>query len=312
MDKMDKKNIFIDKSNKKHNHKYDYSKVEYINSKNKVIIICPKHGEFSQLPNKHVFGWGCKKCGIEKRSKSRTKTTQDFIYEASKVNDNKFDYSKVEYKHGKKKVEIKCEKGHIFQQTPNSHLKKHGCPICTNKKRLTNEEFINKSKIIHDNKYNYELVIYKNANTKVKIICKEHGEFEQIPNSHIRGKGCKKCTTWKEEQKLFKKIKKLFPNDLIEQHYKTDWIKLQNFDIYFVSHNIAIEYNGVQHYEPIEYFGGVEAFIKQVERDNRKRKLCLENDCALVEVPYWLKEKEIDNLLKKVKNKIYENTSKIT
>jgi hypothetical protein len=309
---MDKKNNFIERSNKKHNNKYDYSKVEYINSKNKVIIICPKHGEFIQVPSKHAAGWGCKKCGIDARSKGRTKTTQEFISEAYEINGNKFDYSRVEYKHGKQKVEILCEKGHLFHQTPNSHLKKHGCPICTKKKRLTSEEFVYKSKLIHGDKYDYSLVVYKNANTKVKINCKEHGEFEQIPNSHIRGKGCKNCTSWKEENKLFKKIKNLFSNELIEQHYKTDWIKLQNFDIFFINHNIAIEYNGIQHYEPVEYFGGINAFIKQVDRDNRKRKLCLENNCTLIEIPYWLKEKEIDNLLKKVKNKIYENTSKTT
>jgi len=68
------KQVFIKKANNTHKNKYDYSKVNYINSKTKVTIICQEHGEFNQLPNKHVFGLGCKKCGINKRAKFRTKT----------------------------------------------------------------------------------------------------------------------------------------------------------------------------------------------------------------------------------------------
>ena len=52
---------------KRHNNKYDYSKVEYVNSSTKVCIICPEHGEFWQTPHKHLSGQGCPKCGGKKK-----------------------------------------------------------------------------------------------------------------------------------------------------------------------------------------------------------------------------------------------------
>ena len=92
-------NKFIEKSIIKHGGKYDYSKVNYINSRTKVIIICPIHGEFEQTPNSHLSGSGCKKCQYQKISNDRLKTTQEFIENASKIYNYFYDYSKVDYKH---------------------------------------------------------------------------------------------------------------------------------------------------------------------------------------------------------------------
>jgi hypothetical protein len=59
--------------------------------------------------------------------------------------------------------------------------------------RLTLNDFIEKSKLVHGDKYDYSLVEYKNNKQKIKIICPEHGEFEQTPKNHMNGKHCKKC-----------------------------------------------------------------------------------------------------------------------
>lgn len=56
------------------------------------------------------------------------------------------------------------------------------------------KEFVEKSKVVHNNKYNYDLVLYENCRSKVKIICPDHGEFEQTPNAHLYAEsGCEKC-----------------------------------------------------------------------------------------------------------------------
>ena len=86
-----KNNIFIEKAKQIHNDKYDYSKVNYVNSRTKVCIICPEHGEFWQTPHNHLKGYGCTKCGKEKSHLSKI-TTEDFIAKSKEIHGNKYDY----------------------------------------------------------------------------------------------------------------------------------------------------------------------------------------------------------------------------
>ena len=125
--------IFINDAVKVHGDKYDYSKVEYVNWKTKVCIICPEHGEFFQTPNAHLNGQGCPKCGIKSRTEQRTMTTEEFIEKAKRIHGDKYDYSKVEYLNTGENVLIKCNKcGREFHQTPENHLQNKGCPYCAN------------------------------------------------------------------------------------------------------------------------------------------------------------------------------------
>ena len=125
-------------------------------------------------------------------------TTDLFIEKAIVKHGNKYDYSKVEYKSNRTKVEIICPKHGSFWQAPYKHLKGQGCPKCrldafrlcrfSNTKRFS--EFASQR---HNNKYDYSLVEYVDQFTKVKIICPEHGVFTQEPRAHIRGQGCPVC-----------------------------------------------------------------------------------------------------------------------
>ena len=190
MPKKKTKEEFIASAREVHGDKYDYSKVEYVCALTKVCIICPEHGDFWQEANSHLRGQGCPKCKYEKQSSS----TEEFIQKAHKVHGDKYDYSKVEYDGYKTKVCIICPKHGEFWQTPNSHLNGNGCPKCKGEKQTcTTDEFIAKAKKIHGDKYDYSKVEYVNNHTKVCIICPEHGEFWQIPSSHLQGKGCPKC-----------------------------------------------------------------------------------------------------------------------
>ncbi|MFT7330975.1 MAG: hypothetical protein ACI848_001048 [Roseivirga sp.] len=89
---------------------------------------------------------------------------------------------------------------------------------------------------------------------------------------------------WISETILYQKIKEKFPNQIIVQHGKLKWLGLQHFDVHFPELNIAVEYQGIQHQKPIDFFGGEQAFIKNQERDNRKKQLCIENNCNLLYV----------------------------
>ena len=122
-------------------------------------------------------------------------TTDKFIEKSSKIHNNKYGYSLVKYINSKTKVKIICFIHGVFEQSPNGHLSGQGCPFCNGGIKTTNEIFIKKAKKIHGDKYNYSLINYVNSNTKVKIICKIHGEFYQYPGHHINRKyGCPKCS----------------------------------------------------------------------------------------------------------------------
>ena len=180
---------FIEKAKKVHGDKYDYSKVKYVNKDTKVTIICPTHGEFEQNPRSHLTGQGCPACGG-----SRKVTTEEFIKKARKVHGDKYDYSKVDYVNNNTKVTIICPTHGEFEQKPSGHLTGRGCPYCSGKKKLTTEEFIEKARKVHGDKYDYSKVNYVDSNTKVTIICPTHGEFEQIPYLHYSGGGCPSCS----------------------------------------------------------------------------------------------------------------------
>ncbi len=123
---------FIEESKKVHGDKYNYSKVNYVNNRTKVCIICPQHGEFWQTPSKHIGrGDGCPVCRYENVAQKTKLTTEEFIAKAQQIHQNKYDYSKVEYKTYDEKICIICPIHGEFWQTPDSHLQGSGCQKCS-------------------------------------------------------------------------------------------------------------------------------------------------------------------------------------
>lgn len=186
-----KNNIFISKANKIHGDRYDYSKVNYINAKTKIIIICKQHGEFSQTPSNHLSNFNCQKCANNLKL-----NTSEFIEKAKQIHEYKYDYSKVIYINANTPILIICKIHGEFTQQPDFHLnRKCGCPKCSNNINLNTLEFIKKAEQIHGNKYDYSKVDYINNRINVIIICKKHGEFEQQPFVHFSKHGCPSCIT---------------------------------------------------------------------------------------------------------------------
>jgi ssDNA-binding Zn-finger/Zn-ribbon topoisomerase 1 len=189
---------FINRANNKHNHKYDYALTEYKGWNEKVIIICPIHGQFYQRALDHVHGRGCFKCGIEKSSSKKILSQDNFIAVSNEKHGSKYDYSLLNYRGRKWKVKIICPQHGIFIQTASNHVAGHGCPKCggikiSNKKKMSQSLFIRKAIAVHHGRYDYNKAIYKNGATRIKIICPEHGEFEQTPSNHLQGSGCPAC-----------------------------------------------------------------------------------------------------------------------
>ena len=361
---------FIEKARETHNDKYNYSKVNYVNIKTKICIICPKHGEFWQTPHDHLCGQGCPKCGNEKIAKIKQYTTEDFIQKAKEVHGDMYDYSKVNYinpltkvcivcpEHGEfwqkpanhlhgqgcpkcgrlgtteafikrsksvygdkydysktkyftyiKPLLLKCNKcGHEFWQTPQKHFYGHGCPYCNGGMQYTTEDFIQKAKEVHGDRYDYSKTKYENNKTPVNIICPKHGEFWQLPYNHLSGAGCPKCghhiSAWEEEVANY--LKSIGINVIQSDKNILDG---KEIDILLPDYGIGIECDGLN-------------FHSEKYKDKNyhllKTEECAKKGIRLIHIfeDEWLNkrliiESMINNMLKINKLKIYARKCEI-
>lgn len=281
--------------------RFDMSKVVFENVSTPITVTCKKHGDFYVTPRYFLRGYGCPKCdGFGKY------TTQHFVDLAKQVHGEHYDYTFSNYKQSREHIEIVCNKcGNHFFQSPNSHLNGKGCPYCAIQeqsliKRHTTEQFIQKAQKVHGNRYSYEKTTYVKDNMPVTITCSKHGDFKQIANAHLRGCGCPHCNISRGEEKV------MFCLDKMGMKYETQY-KINNeflfcenksiyLDFFIPSMNVAIEYQGEQHYRPTGFIDNEERFTHQQERDNAVRYYCKEHKIKLIEIPYT-KYNNIEDIL---------------
>lgn len=262
------KESFIERATRLHNGKFDYSKVIIKGNKKKVCIICPEHGEFWQTPNAHLLGVGCSKCAGKYMDQTM------FLERAHLVHGNKYDYSEAHYVNSATKVRIICPEHGVFLQSAASHLAGQRCPKCSGK-YMDTEYFIEKCTKKHHGKYDYSLVEYKGSHVKVKIICPQHGVFEQKAYLHLAGNGCPICNQSHLEAQVRGLLKREKLKFISQQQF--DWLVYKDnlfLDFFIPKYGVAIECQGEQHFRPLDFFGGKEAFVQAIERDKMKRRLC--------------------------------------
>lgn len=196
---------FISKAVALHGAIYDYSKVAYINTRKKVCIVCPIHGEFFQKPKSHLSGRGCSLCKVN----NQRLTVEQFIKKANIRHKDRYGYEKSSYTGYRDKICVICHDHGEFYINSGNHLRGAGCPKCGKlrsmefyyPKKFNTGIFIKKSIEVHGKeKYDYSMTEYKGPRCKVSIICKTHGKFYQDPFKHLKGSGCKKCSV--DVQKL--------------------------------------------------------------------------------------------------------------
>jgi very-short-patch-repair endonuclease len=261
---------FIYESKLKWGDKYDYSLVNYINSRTKVKIIYDDI-VYDQTPVSHL-----------KYPPERFMDQEIFLIKSKRKWGNKYDYSLVNYVSTKKFIKI-IYKDVIYEQYPHNHL--IYAPELRNKS--TKKEFIEKSLVLHSNKYNYDKVEYENDIKKVIIICPIHGEFKQTPNIHLRGSGCKKCSDSFGEKEISKFLDKF--SIKYEREYKfKECLNIYplRFDFYIPSMRTVIEFDGIQHFQPVTHFGGVEAYERLKINDKIKEDYCEENYINIIRIRY--------------------------
>ena len=185
------------------------------------------------------------------------------------------------------------------------HFKKSSCwtsdSCCTCK--MDKDEFISKSIKYHGNRYDYSKVEYKNSHSKVEIVCKKHGSFKQAPYKHIQKSGCPSCKLSKGILKIINVLENKNIRYNLESSIENCLSrngKLLKFDIHLFDYNCYIEYDGEQHFRPVEVWGGKKSFLEQKERDCIKDNFCKTNNIKLFRISY------MDDIESKLNDLLFE------
>ena len=241
----------------------------------------------------------------------RKLTTKEFIYKAKLIHKNKYDYSKVNYINTKTKIIINCHTHGEFQITPNNHLQGKGCPICgaiirseKQKQRLTTKKFVTMAKKIHA-KYDYSKVKYIDSKSLITVVCDKGHEFTITPSALLSGRGCTKCSS-----KGYEEIREYFKeNKIILNERKTITNQDFKFHFYVQSLNLAIEYNGNQHFNDIYFENKPELEQSLREIDKLKTMYCKNNKIPLLK----LSSEDIGNIggiINRIVQRLYTYTKK--
>ena len=220
------------------------------------------------------------------------KHTQEGIEEYFK----KYGYKLLcEYRNNKQKLKLKCPKGHVTEKLTYDSFSRGNCrcPECKPRFKYSYDEVV-----IEFEKEGYKVISsesdYKNCGSKLKTMC-PNGHIHNISYNHFKnGRKCPKCKTIFKGEEFIQNI--LTNNSIcfIEQYRFEDckWKNTLAFDFYLPDYNLLIEYDGRQHFEISEYFGGYEGFINTKIRDTIKNIYCRNNNIDLLRIPYW----EFDNI----------------
>lgn len=266
---------------------------EYKNGRTKMMIRCKKCSYiFSARPSSLYMGHGCPNCvGLARKTEKQFKKELSIVRPDMEVIG--------EYYSTTKKTDFRCKVcGHVWNTTPNAVLHRTGCPVCAGTLKKTHELFIKQMSVKHPTIQ----VIGKYQNNRVKVQCKclQCGElFMGIPHAMIDSMhGCPRCSCSKGEKRIQNWLKENKIQFLSEYRF-SDCKALHPlpFDFYIPSKNLIIEYDGKQHYEINEFFGGKEAFEKLKTHDDIKNQYCIDKHIRLLRIPYWDFDK-IDEILK--------------
>lgn len=242
---------------------------EYKGSKNKIIVRCIIHNyEFKTIPNNLQQGRGCKYCANESRSKCNRKSIDEVKNDFNIVHKNKYSYQLLEeeYKSNKSIITFICPIHGEQHIKALKHLQGQGCKYCSHQSYPhTFDSFSLIANQVHNNRYDYLKETYIDNETPMTMICPIHGEFQQMPKNHLQGCGCQQC----KESSLERKMRSILDANKINYipQYKEHSSNNKSVDFYLVDYSIAIECQGIQHFIPINFFGGENKFEETVKRD---------------------------------------------
>jgi len=281
---------FVKKAIKSHGYKFEYPS-QYVNQNTAINIKCPIHGLFTQRPAEHLKStFGCPQCARESHGKTHLLSHDQFVKKARKIHGRKYSYPE-RYKASLQQLGIQCRKHGVFKQTPNNHLNGHGCRFCqaedsAERVRLSHDEFVARARKIHGKRFEYPEK-YHASIQPIVIVCTKHGRFKQTPNTHLGGAGCPKCMESLGERRIARMLEVLKINHESQKKF-SDCVDKRplRFDFWLPDFNVLIEYDGPQHFESKEYFGGKCNFESTIRRDRIKSCYAQKKKIRLIRVKY--------------------------
>ena len=240
---------------------------------------------------------------------SKRLNPESWISKAKNIHGDKFDYSLTKYINATTKLDIICPIHGLQTMLPHHHINGYGCGKCgkeqinkSSGKQFSTESFIEKIKKFELN-LSFEKTIYKNKRSSVIVTCPIHGDYETKAEILLKGCGCPKCKSSKGESKI-REVLDIFNIKYLEQASFKECRAANNrrllFDFYIPSINTCIEFDGKQHFEPVEYWGGQEGLERRKRSDEIKNKFCTDNNINLIRISY---NEDIEERLKNIVSK---------
>lgn len=265
-------------------------------AKDDICLLCEKHNvKYYKCWNVIKNGQYCNECGMEKYKEHR----KHDIEHIKIVADNKYGITIVsdEYVNNITPLKFTCHKhesmGVQERSWANIISATHSCVYCAKESRvdffsISNEEYTN---MASNSNNKVELAgEYTGCKNHILVRCKKCGELIQIRADHIlSGVGCSKCYNSNGEVKI-KEVLGKYGIKYISQYKFGDCIRNKRdmaFDFYIPNNNTAIEFDGIQHFEPVDLFGGEKQFATQKRNDSFKTQYCKDNNINLIRIPYW-------------------------
>ena len=309
----------LGKAKEKYKDKFDYTNVDYHTPRGVAVKIkCPIHGDISMSIKNHLHSkTGCPDCGVSNIGKTSIKYTDIKVIETmfTNVHSNKYKY--LEYNSDTRIIKIECPVHGIISQSLNSHISGRGCKKCGyDKFRLTAEKFLELSKEKHPVGYMYDLSDITTVNQWILIKHSCGHIYRGRISNHLSGQGCIKCKTSLGEKRIQRFLK--HNNIQYESQYPIDESRLR-YDIFIPEINMLIEYDGKQHFEPVDFFGGVKMFERRKELDKIKNNIAKKRGYVLIRISY-IEEDKLEKILSRaierffryrVNNKFYRTFEEV-
>lgn len=275
----------IDKAKDKFNNKFDYSKVDSVSKfSDQVTIVCPKHGSFRTTIKSHLHSlYGCAMCGNEHAVENKTKYRDlvSIIPHVRAIHGDRYEY--LAYDIQTKIIRFSCKHG-INEQELRTHLSGRGCKACGyDRMRMSSQDFLRRAKLVHPEGYEYNLDEFATVNDKITIRHSCGHQYRGRVSNHLSGQGCIRCKSSVGENKVAewltdKRIR-------VVHQFKIEGYRYR-YDFYLPDLNILIEYDGEQHYRPIDYFGGQVGFQRNQTNDQIKNELAKAYGYSLIRIPF--------------------------
>lgn len=287
---------FAERGRLKHGPKFDYAASRYQAFTKPIECFCKQHGQFCTTPKTHLHtrSGGCPGCRSEQLSRALRKSSLQFVQDARDVHGDMYDYSLVDYQGVLEPVAIGCPVHGVFWMRPARHLEGRGCKQCkfqefSDERRLTFWQFIEAVAEQHGvDRYDYFLEGHVNQRSTLRIKCPEHGVFYQTASSHLRGHGCPSCQHSAGEKRVHDALTALgIAFETQKRFFDCRHKRSLPFDFFVPSHRLLIEFDGKQHFESSDRWGGESQLELVKKRDQIKTDFANHYGLSLLRIPFW-------------------------